>query len=68
MPAQHRVRADQQPYPAKGLGPQPVQQRRQQGPVRRGEAHLLPAQLALQDRDLVAQDQYLGVLIPITSE
>jgi len=30
-----------------------------------GEAHLLPVQLALQHRDLVAQDQDLGVLVPI---
>jgi hypothetical protein len=42
-----------------------VQQRRQQSPIREGDAYLLPAQLALQYRDLVAQDQDLGVLVPI---
>jgi hypothetical protein len=45
-----------------------VQQRRQQSPVCKREAHLLPAQLALQHRDLMAQDQDLGVLRPITSQ
>jgi hypothetical protein len=65
VPAQHRVRAYQQPHPVKRLWPQPVQQRRQQDPVRRREAHLPPAQLALQHRDLVAQDQDLGVLVPV---
>jgi hypothetical protein len=43
MPAQHRIGPYQQPHPAKRPWPQPVQQRRQQGPVRRREAHLLPA-------------------------
>ena len=57
VPAQHRVGAYQQPHPAKRLWPQPVQQRRQQSPVRRREAHLLPDQLALQYRGLMAQDQ-----------
>lgn len=67
------VRAHQQPHPAKRLWPQPVQQRRQQSPVRRGEAHLLPAQLVspawfragdlpAQDRDLVPEHQDLRVL------
>jgi hypothetical protein len=45
-----------------------VQQRRQQSPVCGREAHLLPAQLALQHRDLMAQDQDLGVLRPITGK
>ena len=73
VPAQHCVRAHQQPHPAKRLWPQPVQQRRQQSPVRRGEAHLLPAQLVspawfragylpAQDRDLVPEHQDLRVL------
>jgi hypothetical protein len=65
VPAQHRAGVYQQPHPAKGLWPQPVQQRRQQRPVRRREAHLLPAQLALQYRDLMAEDQNLGVFVPI---
>jgi hypothetical protein len=68
VPAQHRAGPYQQPHPAKRLRPQPVQQRRQQSAVRRREAHLLPAQLALQHPDLVAQDQDLGVLIPIARE
>jgi hypothetical protein len=65
MPSQHRIGAYQKPHPAKGLRPQSAQQRRQQSPVRRPEAHLLPAQPALQHRDLAAQDQDLGVPVPI---
>src|SRR5258705_8659163 len=42
-----------------------VQQRGQQCPVARLEPRLLSAQLALQHRDLVAQDEDLGVLVPI---
>jgi hypothetical protein len=42
-----------------------VQQRRQQDGPEGGEACLLPVQLALQYRDLVAEDQDLGVLVPI---
>jgi hypothetical protein len=45
-----------------------IRSRRQQNPVRGPEAHHLPAQLALQHRDLMAQDQDLGVLVPIACE
>jgi hypothetical protein len=37
VPAQHRVRAYQQPHPTQRLRLQPVQQRRQQGPIRQRE-------------------------------
>jgi hypothetical protein len=50
------------------VSPQPVQQCHQQNPVCRGETHFLPAQLALEYRDLMAQDQNLGVLLPIAYE
>jgi hypothetical protein len=43
-----------------------VQQRRQQCPISWAEPRLRSAQLALQHRDLVAQDENLGVLSPIT--
>jgi hypothetical protein len=65
VPTQHRVGTDQQPHPAKRLGSQPVQQCRQQSPVRRSEPDLPFAQLAFQYGNLVAQDQDLGVLVPI---
>jgi hypothetical protein len=42
-----------------------VQQRRQQRPISWAEPRLLGAQLALQHRDLVAQHENLGVLVPI---
>lgn len=47
VPAQHRVKTNQQPHPAKLPRPEPVRQLRQQDAVRRYEAHPLPAQLAL---------------------
>jgi hypothetical protein len=42
-----------------------VQQRREEGSVARGEPGLLFAQLAFQHRELVAQGQDLGVLVPV---
>jgi hypothetical protein len=39
-----------------------VQQRPKEGPVGRGEPHLLPAQPAFQRRDLMTQGQDLDVL------
>ena len=65
MPAQHSVRADQQPHPAQGLRPQPMQQRRRQSPVRRSEPDPPLAQLAFQNRNLMPQGEDLGVLVPI---
>ena len=55
VPAQHRVRAHQQPQPAQHVARQPVQQRGQERPVSRVEPHPLLAQLAFQHRDLMAQ-------------
>jgi hypothetical protein len=37
----------------------------QQGPIRSGEPDLPSAHVAFQNRDLVAEDQDLGVLVPI---
>jgi hypothetical protein len=62
MQAQHGVRAGQQPQPARHIAWQPVQQRRQQRPITGVQAHLLLAQLALQDGDRIAQRQDLNVL------
>jgi hypothetical protein len=44
------------------LAGQPVQERGEQGPVRRGELDLLPVQLSFEHGDLVAEQQDLGVL------
>lgn len=65
VPAQHRVRTHQQPHPAQHLDRHPMQQRRQERAIARGEPHLLATKLALQHRDLMAQGEDLRVLVPI---
>lgn len=64
VPAQHHLRTHQQSHPAKRLGRQTVQQRRQERPVGPGEPHLLPAQLTFQYRELMTQHQNLSVFVP----
>jgi hypothetical protein len=44
-----------------------VQQRGQPGPIDRLEPDLLPVELALQHRELVAQRQDLDVLVAVTA-
>jgi hypothetical protein len=51
--------------PAQNLRSQPVQQRRQQGPVRWSGPDLLPSQLAFQNRDLMPQGEDFHVLVTI---
>jgi hypothetical protein len=65
MPAQHRVRPDQQPGPAEQVAREAVQQGGQERPVAGGEPWPGRAQLPLQDRDLMAQGQDLHVLVPV---
>ena len=65
VPAQHGLRPDQQPEPAQHVAGERVQQRGQQRPVSRSEPDLLAAQLPLQDRDLMAESEDLGVLVPV---
>jgi hypothetical protein len=65
VPAQHRIRAHDQPQPSQHVRRQPVQERREEGPVTRGEPHLLFAQLAFQHRDLMAQGEDLHILVPV---
>src|SRR5260221_146956 len=55
VPAQHCVRAHRQPHSAYHLRRQPVQQRRQERAIARGEPHPVVAELALQHRDLMTQ-------------
>jgi len=66
VPAQHRVRPDQQPEPAEHIAREPVQQGGQEYPVARPEPRPDRAQLPLQDHDLVPQHQDLRVLVPVT--
>jgi len=54
VPAQHRVRPDQEPEPAEHLPREAVQQGGQERPVGGGESRPVRAQLPLQDCDLVA--------------
>jgi hypothetical protein len=53
VPAQHRVRPDQQPEPAEHVAWESVQQSGQERPVGGGEPQPVRAQLPLQDGDLV---------------
>jgi len=61
VPAQHRVRPDQQPEPAEDIRREPVQQR----PVAGQQARPGLTKLPLQDHDLVAKHQDPGILIPV---
>ncbi|MEU2687264.1 hypothetical protein ABZ654_25985 [Streptomyces hygroscopicus] len=54
MPAQHRVRTHEQSHTPPGGQRQPVQQRRQERPVACAELDVSLAELAFQDRDLMA--------------
>jgi hypothetical protein len=54
VPAQHRVRLDQQPEPAEHVPGKPVQQGGQERPVGGGEPRPGLTQLPFQHRDLVA--------------
>jgi hypothetical protein len=63
VPPQDRVRGDDQvQLPQPGLG-KPVEERGEDGAVRRGDAW--PVDLPPQDRQLVAQRQYLDVLVDV---
>jgi hypothetical protein len=44
---------------------EPVQQRRQQRPVTRGEPRPVRTELPLQDKELVAQREDLRVFVPV---
>lgn len=65
VPAQHCVRTHQQPHSAEHVHGEPVQQRRQKCPVARNEPHLILAELAFQNHDLVAQGEYFDSLLSI---
>jgi hypothetical protein len=64
VPFQHRVRTYQQPQPMRDVQRQPVQQRRQQRRIARGEPYAAHTELALQHRDLLAQGQDLDIPCP----
>jgi Transposase DDE domain group 1 len=61
MPTQHRLRPNHEPDLVQHVAGQPVHQRREERPIGRGETDSRPAQLPLQDRQLVAQRQDGGV-------
>jgi hypothetical protein len=65
VPAQHRLRPDQQPEPSEHVPREPVQQGGQERPVARAEPRPGLTQLPLQDRDLVTQRQDLHLLVPV---
>jgi hypothetical protein len=62
----HRFWPYEQPDLAQQVAGEPVRQGSDEGPSRRGEPHLLPTQLALEDGGLVAQGEALGVFGLVT--
>jgi len=64
VPAEHSIRAHHQVQSLEHVPGEPVQQRRQQRPVTRGEPHPVRTELPLQDRELVAQHEDLRVFVP----
>ncbi|WP_158632282.1 hypothetical protein [Micromonospora sp. Llam0] len=67
MPAQHRFRAHQQPQILQRRPGQRAEQRGQPRPISRFEPGPLPAELALQYRELLPQDEDLGVLVAVAA-
>jgi hypothetical protein len=67
VPPEDRVGPDQQPQAPQGRPRQRVQQRGQPRPIRRCEPDLLPGELVLQHRELVAQRQDLDVLVAVAA-
>jgi hypothetical protein len=66
VPAAHGFPAHEQPDPAQPVPREPVEQSREEGPISRGEPHLLALQLSFEDGDLVAQGEDLGVFGLVT--
>jgi hypothetical protein len=60
----HGFWAHEQPDPGQHVAREPVQQGSEEGPISVGEPHLRTLQLSLEDGDLVAQGEYLGVFGP----
>ncbi|WP_171075337.1 hypothetical protein [Nonomuraea basaltis] len=66
VPAQNSVRPDEKPQPAQNLAWQRCQEGGEEGAILRGESHLgADAELPFKNGDLMAQGQYLDVLVPI---
>lgn len=65
MPAQHRLRSNHEPDLVQHMAGQAMQQRGQERPIGPGEPYPRPAQLPLQDGELVPQRQDLHVLGPV---
>jgi hypothetical protein len=66
VPAQHGLWPYQQPQPVQHLTRQPMDQAGEHRPVRGREPNLLLVQLPFEDSDLVAKDEDLGILVPVT--
>ncbi|MFI7455358.1 hypothetical protein ACIBQX_48390 [Nonomuraea sp. NPDC049714] len=65
MPAQDGIRPDEKLQSTQDLAGQRGQENGEKGPVLGGRAHSgVDAELAFKDGDLVAQGEYLHVLIP----
>jgi hypothetical protein len=66
VPAQHGLRADQQPDVTRHVSGQPVQQRGEKRPISRGEADSFAVQVPFEDRELVPERKDFGVLVTVT--
>ena len=66
VPAAHGFWADGQADPAQHVAREPVEHSREEGAIGRGEPHLRTLQLSLEDRDLVAQGEDLGLFGLVT--
>jgi hypothetical protein len=67
VPPQDRVGPHQQPQTVQAGSGELVQQRGQPGPIGWVEPDPLPAELAVQYRELVAQREDLRVLVPVAA-
>ncbi|MGI5216039.1 hypothetical protein [Plantactinospora sp. CA-290183] len=65
VPTQHSLRANQQPQVSQHVAGQPVEKSSQPRSIGPREPGLLAVQLPLQDGELVAQREDLGVLVPV---
>lgn len=66
VPAEHRVRSHQQPQPVQDIAREPMDERRDEGPVTGVEPYLLMSQSAFQHGDLMAEHQDLDLFVLIS--
>jgi hypothetical protein len=68
VPAEHGLRADQQPDAVQHVAGKAVQQGGEEGPIGGREPDLLAVELAFENRDLMPEGEDLRVLGPVAPE